>query len=299
MSNINCFEVGEDGVLKRIKHRMSLDKTGGSPITSGDRLAMRVALGLATGMQPYGSAPAYTSDYSAGADGTTATTGLSSVTGNVDAILDTLSGTQYDDTLRLTSDATNGAHYSTRLTTFTIGKRYRIEADIYIPATNATAQKIAVGAALLSGTSAVALAPTVGRWTRCAAEFTATATSTSMYLGLLTSAGASSFQGIAGEVAYIKNLTIYETGLNQFRSIAVALDFGSIAAAASADLTITLTGVAVGDSVALGLPAAPTAGIVFQAFVSAANTVTVRATNITGSAVDPASATYRVTVSQF
>jgi len=59
-----------------------------------------------------------------------------------------------------------------------------------------------------------------------------------------------------------------------------------------------VTGAAVGDRVSLGLPAAPTAGIVFQAFVSAADTVTVRATNITANPVDPASATYKVKVSK-
>ena len=79
-------------------------------------------------------------------------------------------------------------------------------------------------------------------------------------------------------------------------TVAAALDFPSINAAASADLTITVPGAAVGDSVSLGLPAAPTAGLVFNGFVSAANTVTVRATNITAGAVDAASATYRATV---
>ena len=78
-----------------------------------------------------------------------------------------------------------------------------------------------------------------------------------------------------------------------------ALDFGSISAAASADLTISVTGAAVGDGVVLSLPAAPTAGIVFMAFVSATDTVTVRAMNITGSPVDPASATYQVQVVKY
>lgn len=82
-------------------------------------------------------------------------------------------------------------------------------------------------------------------------------------------------------------------------SATATLDFGSISAAGSADLTITVTGASVGDSVALGLPATPASGIVWNAFVSAANTVTVRASNITGSAVDPASATYRATVLSF
>lgn len=75
-----------------------------------------------------------------------------------------------------------------------------------------------------------------------------------------------------------------------------ALDFAAIAAAGSADLTIAVAGAAVGDAVSLGLPAAPTAGLVFQAFVSAAGTVTVRAMNITAGVVDAAAATYRVTV---
>jgi hypothetical protein len=75
-----------------------------------------------------------------------------------------------------------------------------------------------------------------------------------------------------------------------------ALNFPSIATTASADLTITVTGAAVGDYVVLALPASPAAGIVFNAFVSAANTVTIRASNITGSSVDPASATYGVLV---
>jgi hypothetical protein len=75
-----------------------------------------------------------------------------------------------------------------------------------------------------------------------------------------------------------------------------SLNFGSIATTASADLTITVTGAAVGDEVIMALPAAPAAGIVFNAFVSAANTVTIRATNVTGLSVDPAAATYGVVV---
>lgn len=81
-----------------------------------------------------------------------------------------------------------------------------------------------------------------------------------------------------------------------FLTATATLDFGSISAAASADLTITVTGATAGDAVLLGLPAAPTAGIVFFGFVSATNTVTVRAMNITSGGVDPASASYRATV---
>lgn len=77
------------------------------------------------------------------------------------------------------------------------------------------------------------------------------------------------------------------------------LDFGSILAAASADLTISVPGVVSADSVSLGLPAAPDASIVFNAFVSSAGVVTVRAFNVGAIAVDPASATYRVTCISF
>ena len=76
------------------------------------------------------------------------------------------------------------------------------------------------------------------------------------------------------------------------------LDFASIASLTEADLTITVTGAVVGNEVALGLPASPTSGIIFNAFVSAANTVTVRAHNYTAGAIDPASATYSVRVFQ-
>jgi hypothetical protein len=79
-------------------------------------------------------------------------------------------------------------------------------------------------------------------------------------------------------------------------SASASLDFAEIAAAAQAGLTITVTGAAVGDEVILALPAAPAAGLVFNAFVSAANTVTVRASNITASPVNPAAATYGVIV---
>jgi hypothetical protein len=74
------------------------------------------------------------------------------------------------------------------------------------------------------------------------------------------------------------------------------LDFGSIAPGTQADLTVTVTGAQTGDSVILGLPPAPTGGIVWNAFVSATDTVTLRASNISGSPVDPVAAVYKVKV---
>lgn len=73
------------------------------------------------------------------------------------------------------------------------------------------------------------------------------------------------------------------------------LDFPSIAAGASADLTVTMGNAKVGNLANVTCET-PTAGIIYSASVSAADTVTVRATNITGSAIDPASAKFNVTV---
>ncbi|CAB4182632.1 SGNH_hydrolase domain containing protein [uncultured Caudovirales phage] len=86
-------------------------------------------------------------------------------------------------------------------------------------------------------------------------------------------------------------------GAPWYLSNTATLNFPSIAATGGTqDLTVTVTGATVGDSVQIGLPAAPSAGVTFNAWVSATDTVTIRATNATAGAIDPASATYRVTV---
>lgn len=78
-----------------------------------------------------------------------------------------------------------------------------------------------------------------------------------------------------------------------------ALDFASVAAGATAELTITVTGAAANDGVVLGPPTTISAGLNWNGYVSAANTVTVRIHNTTGVAIDPASATWRATVISF
>jgi hypothetical protein len=79
------------------------------------------------------------------------------------------------------------------------------------------------------------------------------------------------------------------------------VDFASAATLVdSADSSnITVTGAAVNDICVVGLPAAPTAGFDFKCFVSAADTVKIRAHNGTTGTVDPDSATYRVYVIKF
>ena len=98
--------------------------------------------------------------------------------------------------------------------------------------------------------------------------------------------------GTLGSAAYTAS-TAYEI---KALTATATLDFGSIAAGASEDLTITVSGAVVGYSTSYGLPASPAAGITWSSFVSSSNTVTIRATNVTLTPVDPASATYRATV---
>jgi hypothetical protein len=71
-----------------------------------------------------------------------------------------------------------------------------------------------------------------------------------------------------------------------------SLNFTSVAAGGQQELTITVTGAAVGDGVILAPPAAPEAGLVWAGRVSAVNTVTVRAVNVTEAPIDPAAATW-------
>ena len=80
----------------------------------------------------------------------------------------------------------------------------------------------------------------------------------------------------------------------------VTLDFPSTAAQQSSDLTVTVTGAADGDPVFLGVPnAAVNANSCYTAWVSAANTVSVRFSNYSAGAIDPASATFKVAVFKF
>lgn len=90
------------------------------------------------------------------------------------------------------------------------------------------------------------------------------------------------------------------TEITKHLSATAVLDFGSIATDNFEDLTITVTGAAVGDTVNLGVPnGSMTDDLFFFGWVSATNTVTVRALNNSGvSARDPASGTYRADVWQ-
>lgn len=82
-----------------------------------------------------------------------------------------------------------------------------------------------------------------------------------------------------------------------FLSASQALDFNSTAAQSSSDLTISLPGAVIGDTVVLGTPiSAINNNSDFTAFVSAADLITVRFNNYSATAIDPGPATFKVTV---
>jgi hypothetical protein len=84
--------------------------------------------------------------------------------------------------------------------------------------------------------------------------------------------------------------------LHQGIKATATLDFSSIAAGATSELTITATGAATGDPVSAGPPSTLNTGLNVTVYVSATNTVTVRLHNSTGSAIDPASSSWSVMV---
>jgi hypothetical protein len=77
------------------------------------------------------------------------------------------------------------------------------------------------------------------------------------------------------------------------------LDFPSTLTMLSADLTITVTGASDGDVVSLGVPnAAVNANTSYSAWVSSANTVTVRFNNYSVGTVNPSSGSFKVFVTK-
>lgn len=77
----------------------------------------------------------------------------------------------------------------------------------------------------------------------------------------------------------------------------VSVDLASIAAGATAEATVTVTGAAAGDAVIANPPATIAAGLgVVGAYVSAANTVKLRVHNSTAGAIDEAAANWVFTL---
>jgi hypothetical protein len=93
-------------------------------------------------------------------------------------------------------------------------------------------------------------------------------------------------------------LTVSTTRYILTRSLGATavLDFGNTLASTSSDLTVSVTGAAVGDAVSIGIPAAPNANSSFTAWVSASDVVTVRFNNYSTLPIDPSSGTFKVRI---
>jgi hypothetical protein len=74
------------------------------------------------------------------------------------------------------------------------------------------------------------------------------------------------------------------------------LTFPEVGANAEQSLTLNVSGAEVGDCVSLALPAAFPAGLSVLAWVTLADTVTIRLRNHTGAGITPPAATYNVVV---
>ena len=70
-------------------------------------------------------------------------------------------------------------------------------------------------------------------------------------------------------------------------SVNTTITVPQVAAAGTQDVTVILLGACLQNAVALGLSASPTAGLVYQAWVSALDTVKIRVQNITATPVTP------------
>jgi hypothetical protein len=75
------------------------------------------------------------------------------------------------------------------------------------------------------------------------------------------------------------------------------LDFGSVSANDDAELTASVGGAEVGQVATVSAPSLDS-GLVASAYVSAAGTVTVRVSNVTAGAIDPASQDFYLAVTQ-
>jgi hypothetical protein len=88
--------------------------------------------------------------------------------------------------------------------------------------------------------------------------------------------------------------------INQGLTATATLDFPSTNNDSFSDLTVAVANAALNDVVSLGIPngSVPTAATNFSAWVSAAGTVTIRFTNNSGVAQDPASGSFKVFVTK-
>jgi hypothetical protein len=107
---------------------------------------------------------------------------------------------------------------------------------------------------------------------------------------------------VQGDSKFDGDLQIGASGtpMSSVISATAVLDFPSVGNNSYQDLTMTLTGAVDGDPVCLGVPnGSVDSHLLFTAWVSAPDTVTVRCANIGNTSHNPASGTYRITALRF
>jgi len=151
----------------------------------------------------------------------------------------------------------------------------------------------------LGNTNYVTVTPTSATLANVPLAVTATTASSSTTTGSATFGGGI---GVNGRTS-TKTLAVGGgAGVDFISTMIATLDFPSIAANGGVqDLTVNLPGASLADSVTV-VEATGTfmpAGIIVRGIVTATNTITVRATNTSGAAIDPGSTIFRVTVISF
>lgn len=89
------------------------------------------------------------------------------------------------------------------------------------------------------------------------------------------------------------------SGVSTVLTATASLDFSNIVKFTTGELTVTVSGAAVGDVAHASPNTTLESGLVWSAYVSAADTVTIRVANVTSANIDPASRTWRVAVVKF
>ena|SRR5688572_9837721 len=103
---------------------------------------------------------------------------------------------------------------------------------------------------------------------------------------------------VSNNLEFVETSTVYT--IAKTLTGTATLNFGSVASLGNETLTITVTGAADGDVVSIGVPnGSMTAGLVFTSWVSASNTVSVQCYNSTVAPIDPASGTFRASVTKY
>ena len=124
--------------------------------------------------------------------------------GNIDAI-----GGQ-DDNFKLTVDTSNSSHYATKSSVVASGKRYRVEASVYIPSSNSHLDGLRIGETGNSSLYVSEASPTLDTWVKVSGEGVATKNVLEIYA---TDGGSTTINDAAGDdVIYVRNVRITQIG---------------------------------------------------------------------------------------